>query len=344
MDAIEKLLDSAGETIAYAQTLDPDGTWRRVHDGNAYKKSDVYARLSVCAEQTFYFVECRAVLINLAGAALRAPPAWIERNSKIIDHHQPGSHGYGKAPKNFLPASSIGQVICELARLGRLANIGHQTRPEYPPLSGWLASIVPAESLERLAHFTALPWPREHHCIGNPGEWVLEGFRGMWKVGEKMTDPNLVAPVGIPHNILLIAACDHCLRAAYAGDCPGVYSLEVLGYRTKLRAAIRKCSEKEVSQDFEKAFKGLNEAPKIVLGNYSFADVRGRELPELADTGTYLNISYLTGPLQDPSGRKKIVWSGDPKEIEGFVGWVRDQRLLDIHVDLSREIVEAFLP
>jgi hypothetical protein len=351
MDAIEQLLDSAGEVIAYAQTLDSDHRWRRVHDGNAYAKPDVYARLPVCPEKTFYFIECHAIMVDFMGKALRAPPAWIECNSKIIEHHRPGdlypgSFECGQPPTKFLPASSIGQVIRELASLGRLgltdlerlANLG-----QLP--SGRLASIVPVESLAELAPSTSSPhlWPREHHCLGNPGEWVLGGFRGMWKVGEKMSDPNLVRPVGIPQDILLIAACDHCLGAAYAGECSGVYPLDVLGYRTKVRAAVRKCTEKEVSQDIEKAFKCLDKAQRIVLGNSTFSDVRGMELPELTDAGAYLNISYLAGPVEDASGRKKITCRGRSDDIEGFFTWAKEEGMTDVHGDLASGFGEAYL-
>jgi hypothetical protein len=348
MDAIEQLLESAGEVIAYAQTLDSDHRWRRVHDGNAYKGSEAYARLPVCPERTFYFIECHAIMVDLMGKALRVSPDWIEYNSQTIEHHRlsdlhPESAGYARPSAEFLPASSIGQVIAELASLGRLEK---KQQPYGQQPCGRLASIVSVKSLAELAPSTLSPhrWPREYHCLGNPGEWVLGGFRGMWKVGEKMADPNFVTPVGIPQDILLVAACDHCLRAAYAGECSGVYPLDVLGYRTKVRAAIRKCTEKEVSQDIEKTIKCLDKAQKIALGNQAFLDFRGMELPELADTAAYMKVSYLAGPVEDASGRKKIMCSGERVEIEAFFEWANEEHMTDIHGDPVCGYGGAYLP
>src|SRR5690606_5323560 len=48
-----------------------------------------------------------------------------------IDHHCPGDPGYGRPPSEFLTASSLGQVISELARLGKppsRCSVGHRLR------------------------------------------------------------------------------------------------------------------------------------------------------------------------------------------------------------------------
>src|SRR5690606_38968626 len=86
----------------------------RVHAGNAYadrctwyspEQPDPTAPGDVAGEDyTLYCVEC-------------APTA---RDRVQIDHHRPGDPGYGRPPAEFLPASSLGQVIAELARLGLL--------------------------------------------------------------------------------------------------------------------------------------------------------------------------------------------------------------------------------
>jgi hypothetical protein len=43
--------------------------------------------------------------------------------------------------------------------------------------------------------------------------------------------------VEIPHHLLLVAAADHCLSAAYAGRCPGVDPAELAAHRLRERAA-----------------------------------------------------------------------------------------------------------
>ena len=81
------------------------------------------------------------------------------------DHHRPGDPGYGRPPAEFMGASSLGQVIVQLAVQGVLS-----------------------------------------------AAWV------------------------IPPRVLLTAAADHCLAAAYAGMCPGVDPGELAQYRLRQRA------------------------------------------------------------------------------------------------------------
>lgn len=96
MEQIERLLSEAGQDFTYATV---DG--QRVHPGNAYQ-----AELPAAATgTTVYLVECDG-LQRPNGAEV-----------VVIDHHRPGDPGYGRPPEDFLPASSIGQVIAELARL-----------------------------------------------------------------------------------------------------------------------------------------------------------------------------------------------------------------------------------
>src|SRR5690606_4175915 len=110
-----------------------DVTGQRVYPGNAYRCPVP----EVPEGSTVYAVECVGEL----------PEGWIR-----IDHHRPGDPGYGKPPEEFLPASSIGQVLIELDRLG-------------------VADRIPSKD-------------------------ILEAIRA--------------------------AAADHCLAAAYRGECPGV--------------------------------------------------------------------------------------------------------------------------
>src|SRR5690606_34885663 len=98
MEMIEGLLRECGETVVYATT----GDGERVTAATAYRCPVPEVPDGVVV----YAVECVDVL----------PDGWWVR----IDHHRPGDPGYGRPPSEFLAASSIGQVIAELARVGRL--------------------------------------------------------------------------------------------------------------------------------------------------------------------------------------------------------------------------------
>lgn len=102
MAAIETLLLECGETVAYA--LDARG--ERVHPGNAYAPECTWHDSAPEADwwDSIYTVECEPTT----------------RDRIVIDHHRPGDRGYGRPPSEFLAASSIGQVVAELARLRRL--------------------------------------------------------------------------------------------------------------------------------------------------------------------------------------------------------------------------------
>src|SRR5690606_21074976 len=97
MAAIESLLRDCGERVVYA--LSDRG--ERVTPSTAYR----CPLPEVPAGSTVYAVECSDTL----------PDGWVR-----IDHHRPGEPGYGRPPAEFMAASSLGQVIAELARLGRL--------------------------------------------------------------------------------------------------------------------------------------------------------------------------------------------------------------------------------
>src|SRR5690606_12426626 len=55
-------------------------------------------------------------------------------------------------------------------------------------------------------------------------------------VATAVTAPDAVAISAIPHDLVLTAAADHCLGAAYRGECPGVDTDELLAYRVASRA------------------------------------------------------------------------------------------------------------
>jgi len=193
METIEGLLREAGERIIYA--LGPDGA--RVRAADAYR----VAALSepIPAGSVVYRVECDGPAI---------PP-----DAVVIDHHRPGDPGYGRPPEEFLPASSIGQVIAELARQENLPAVwrckgqGLESAPigcvkwnPYGPY--WHVGITPADASRRLS----------------------------W--GELLFAHSLV----LPNDIVLTAAADHCLGAAYRGECPGVDPDALMRWRAESRA------------------------------------------------------------------------------------------------------------
>lgn len=188
MQAIEDLGRQVGAKIRYA--LSARGS--RVRADEAYQAVALDAPLP--SDGTVYAVECDGPAI---------PPDAIR-----IDHHRPGDPGYGRPPAEFLPASSIGQVIAELARLGPEIRDGRLVVGLLP----WRATSCDYTAL------AGVQWARAHWSDDPRDHW--EG----WIVAARSSDRERGgAPwASIPYDYWLAAAADHCLAAAYRGECPGV--------------------------------------------------------------------------------------------------------------------------
>src|SRR5690606_24298985 len=201
MELIEKLLVKCGESVVYAT----DATGQRVHPGTAYRCPVP----EVPEGSTVYAVECIDVL----------PAGW-----RRIDHHRPGDPGYGRPPSDFLAASSVGQVLIELDRLG---------------------------------------------------------------VADRLSDKDIIEAI-------LAAAADHCLAAAYKGECPGVDPDKLMRWRVETRANFQGRPVGELLDDIERARAALREAPRIDLGaGTSVCDMRGDFVPELPEAAVRDGVAYL---------------------------------------------------
>lgn len=267
MTAIKTLLRDAGETVAYA--VGPDG--QRVHPGNAYRAEWVSTVVSGRIGH-IYLVECDGLSIRrLAadeGAAVIA-----------IDHHRPGDPGYGRPPEEFLAASSIGQVVSELGRLGSAL------------LTNWGVG----------------------HCDDSCPAGTIIGWEDTPEVsiGEPGCNRN------IPRDIVLTAAADHCLEAAYRGRCPGVDPDTLMRYRTEQRATFRGVPVEHVAAEIEAARRRIRQtitdavayttADTHPLGAhcYDLADLRGDTIPELPEAACREGVAYLAA-VRDRDGREKV--------------------------------------
>ncbi len=206
MEAIEALLHECGERVAYA--LDDRG--QRVHAGNAYRCMPLDHDLPADDQshpETVYWVECD---VDDAHSRVTDGPGL-----RRIDHHRPGDPGHGQPPAEFLPASSLGQMIVELAKLGRLPRSWHFSSPGPADRAG---------SLYYHGHRDAEAIGGEIRGCG-PRVWQIE--QAAECAGSACSLVGLV-----PRDLVLTAAADHCLGAAYHGECPGVDPDELVRWLT----------------------------------------------------------------------------------------------------------------
>lgn len=195
MDAIESLLTEAGEWVELAMDLQ-----ERVCPSIAYRASTYSERSGrrLSDGDIVYQVECDVAYFGYPDTGP------LKLDVRQIDPLP------GRPPSEFLPASSIGQVIAELARLGLIGHAARQPRVQwgYEALCGSTS-----------ARAGDLVWVPEWHDDA-PFGWAIQTTDAAGDdVGEACW---------VPHDLVLLAAADYCLEAACRGECPGVDPEELL--------------------------------------------------------------------------------------------------------------------
>ena len=296
MEAIERLLRDAGETVVHGMTgtegSRPEPA-RRVRPGERVTSLSEGVLL---AGADAVVVECRPDTMSgatsawlLAGAdavvvecrlapMLDHDPARL----RVVDHHAPGDPGYGRPPAEFLPASSLGQVVSIVA-----ASTG------YFPAGAYCGSPDPDPGPGLLTMEADGRW-----LVSDGAEWAV-----------------------IPTDLLLVAAADHCLGAAYRGECPGVEPGALMRWRAESRAAFQRRSVEEVLADVEATTSALRAARTLDLQDGVFVANMRREppYPELPEAAARAGVAYISGPLRGPDGRAKITCSGPPEVVAAFL-------------------------
>lgn len=243
MEAIETLLKEHGQEIGHATIGE-----KRVRPHEAYK-----------ADSTTLGYVPEWFKLKLVECMLPNMPAGVTR----IDHHNPGDAGYGKSPKEYFFASSIGQTICHLAGLG--------------------------------------------------------------------------IDVPVTKGLQLIAAADHCLAHAYAGDCPGIDPLELYEFRVKEQSRFLRRPIEQIRANIENARELLKEkAIKTPRG--LLADFGDTQLPKgISEASAIENIAFMATGLPFQDGRRKESIMSAPKEmVEWWMMEAKARGLEDIYGDPAR--------
>lgn len=321
MEAIEALLREQGEEVAYATSAG-----KRVHPGNAYKSD--FSEWSLMDYSEVTIVECDGDRTPLGS-----------RPVTVIDHHRPGDPGYGRPSAEFLPASSIGQVIALLCRAGILrhtdvsdcnyvtnaAFVRTQVRTKYDWAPG------PWEYQWTDAHVVGASAPAGTH------DGIRDGFNDT-----RRTMVSLMFRYRVPETVIMAAAADHCPADAYQGRCPSVDPDALMRWRVESKAQFQKRSADEILADVERAREIVRRAKRLEavtadgrptarglgatnapgnIANLLRPDprwlVRG-VIPELPEAALREGQSYITTFLE--RGRKKVVLQcASPEEVEWFL-------------------------
>lgn len=168
----------------------------------------------------------------------------------------------------------------------------------------------------------------------------------------------------VPQEVVLAAAADHCLAAAYRGECPGVDPDALMQWRAETRAAHLGRSVDELLADVERAREALRAAALVELSGplaceYHGAtyepgcgacahavvhDLRGRDVPELPEAAAREGVAYLA-TVVERNGRTKVVLGGHttPEMVREFMEhWAPAHGLVGIYGDPARGFAGAY--
>lgn len=215
--------------------------------------------------------------------------------SVLVDHHRQGDPGHGVDPARFLEGSSIGQVISFLSK-------------NYSLPAKWAIRMVKAVSGAPLAERGAF--------LFNSDQWLV------------------LSPLGwleVPNDFVLAAAADHCLAAAFAGQCPGVNRQELIDWRARTRAEFQRRSVDEIEQAVAAAKAKLEEA-KEVPGLPGTKDMRPFGfVPELPEAAAQEGVAILS-EVESPDGRRKVVLlSAGRNQLTAWPTWAKKNGLVDLY-------------
>src|SRR5690606_34614139 len=149
----------------------------------------------------------------------------------------------------------------------------------------------------------------------------------------------------IPQRYVFAAAADHCLAAAYRGECPGVDPDALMRWRVETRAAYQGRPVAELLEDVEQSRARLRAAPVVALGERLTArDLRGEHVPELPEAAVREGLAYLA-TVTDRDGRRKIVLgAADEETVRAFMEkWAPREGLADLYGDPARGFAGGYI-
>lgn len=152
----------------------------------------------------------------------------------------------------------------------------------------------------------------------------------------------LVLMLGLPDDayMRLAAAADHCLGAAYRGQCPGINPDDLMAWRAASRATFQRRTIGAVLDDVAAARAALVAAPRNEIGA---ADFGGATIPELPEAAAREGIAYLaTVSERDGRRRKRVLGAATPEQVRAWLAG-EGARLAGTYGDPERGFAGGYL-
>lgn len=202
--------------------------------------------------------------------------------------------------------------------------------------------------VECVAHAPAHAIRIDHHHPGDPGYGRAPAeFWQASSIGQtvRVLVNDLGVPVVVTNKMRMVAAADHCLGAAYQGECPGIDPDALMRWHITARANYEQRSETAVREDVETTRRLLHEVPRIELAPGLFAaDVRGYPVAELLLAAARDGQCCLSA-VKARDGRTKIgCLVGSQAQVLAFMQiWAPAHHLVDIYGDSVRGFAGAYV-
>jgi hypothetical protein len=188
----------------------------------------------------------------------------------------------------------------------------------------------------------------DHHRPGDPGYGQPPtGFWAASSLGQTVAvlRAQLACDIVVTPSMRLVAAADHCLGAAYRGECPAVEPDALLAWHVASRAAFEQRSSVALLRDVAASRLALREAPRMALApGIEVADMRAQAVPELLLAAAREGQCCLSA-VKVRDGRTKIgCLVGSSRQISAFMqSWAPAQHLVDIYGDPVRGFAGAYV-
>ncbi|MEO7068737.1 MAG: hypothetical protein ABI114_17645 [Rhodanobacter sp.] len=140
----------------------------------------------------------------------------------------------------------------------------------------------------------------------------------------------------------LVAAADHCLGAAYQGECPGIDAHELMDWCVQQRAAFQKRPVEEVIAELRHSQAVIRQL--AVDGLADLRSLPGGTVPAAPEAACREGVAVLTTVI-DRDGRQKVGLLGATKDqVTQFLSGQLVTELVDYYGDPARGFAGGYVP
>ncbi len=140
----------------------------------------------------------------------------------------------------------------------------------------------------------------------------------------------------------LVAAADHCLGAAYRGECPGVDAEELMGWCVRQRAAFQKRPVEEILAELQSSRAVIRQM--AIDGLADLRDLPGGTLAQAPHAACREGIAVLS-TVTDRDHRQKVGLLGaTPEQVSRFLSGQLVPDLVDRYGDPARGFAGGYVP